>query len=162
MAVVEVALLGGFDIRVAGNDVPDLPGQKERALLALLAARPDATHSRERLSSLLWSDRGDSQARDSLKHALAKLRHCLKPADTMPIVSDRQSVRLDLSSISRQLIALQGIVCTGNSQNVPLKTAGYLPSRLRRSIRLRPITLEWRTRQLHGWKAYWVVEMGAQ
>lgn len=118
MAVVEIALLGDFDIRGAGNDVSDLPGQKERALLALLAARPDATHSRERLSSLLWSDRGDSQARDSLKHALAKLRHCLKPADTMPIVSDRQSVRLDLSSLRVDLVDFQRLLKDGTVEAV--------------------------------------------
>jgi len=113
MAIVEVALLGGFDIRVADNAVCDLPGQKEWALLTLLAARPNATHSRERLSSLLWSDRGDSQARDSLKHALAKLRHCLKQADTMPIVADRQSVRLDLSALRVDLVDFERLLKDG-------------------------------------------------
>jgi DNA-binding SARP family transcriptional activator len=72
MAVVELTLLGGFEARTAGQ-VIDLPGQKDRALLAILALPAGTTRSRDKLASLLRSDRGDQQARDSLKHALTPL-----------------------------------------------------------------------------------------
>ena len=66
MAVAELTLLGGFELRLASGEVIDLPGQKDRALLAVLAICPGSTFSREKLAGLLWSDRGDAQARDSL------------------------------------------------------------------------------------------------
>lgn len=76
MAMVEIRLLGGFALNVAGAPV-DLPGQKERALLAFLAAEPDRLHRRERLAGLLWGDSTEARARDSLKHALGRLRRAL-------------------------------------------------------------------------------------
>src|SRR5262249_57574761 len=93
MVVAEVTLLGGFGIKLAGQ-VVDLPGQKDRALLAILALAPGVVHSRDKLASLLWSDRGDQQARDSLKHSLTRLRQCFQSTTPPPIVADRQSVRL--------------------------------------------------------------------
>jgi TolB-like protein/DNA-binding SARP family transcriptional activator len=91
MAPVAVALFGGFEIRADGA-ARGLPGQKDRALLAILALPSGAAHSRERLAALLWSDRGDPHARDSLKHALARVRAAL---DASVLLADRQSVRLD-------------------------------------------------------------------
>ena len=78
MAVAELTLLGGFGVRAPNEGSIALLGQKERALLAFLALPPGTTHARDKLASLLWSDRGDPQARDSLKHALNSLRQCLQ------------------------------------------------------------------------------------
>src|SRR5262249_29251068 len=69
MAVAELTLFGSFAVRAPNEAAINLLGQKERALLAFLALSPGTTHSRDKLASLLWSDRGDPQARDSLKHA---------------------------------------------------------------------------------------------
>ena len=93
MAIAELSLLGGFELRLANGQMVDL-GQKDRALLAVLALPAGLTHSRDKLASLLWSDRGDHQARDSLKHSLTKLRQCLPSAEPA-IVADRLSAKLD-------------------------------------------------------------------
>ena len=66
-------------MRLAGGEVIELPGQKDRALLAFLAISAGTGHAREKLASLLWGDHGDPQARDSLKHALTRLRQKLEP-----------------------------------------------------------------------------------
>src|SRR5215472_18830975 len=95
MAVAELTLFGGFGVRAPNEAAINLLGQKERALLAFLALSPGTTHSRDKLASLLWSDRGDPQARDSLKHALTRLRQCLPSATATPVIADRRSVRLD-------------------------------------------------------------------
>src|SRR5215475_4084384 len=89
MAIAELTLFGGFELRGAGGEVIDLPGQKDRALLAVLALCPGATQSRDKLAGLLWSERGEPQARDSLKHALTRLRQCLPSVTPPPIVADR-------------------------------------------------------------------------
>lgn len=49
-------------------------GRKARAIIAWLAAHPDSPASRERLAGLLWSDRGEEQARASLRQCLYELR----------------------------------------------------------------------------------------
>ncbi|HEY2482177.1 MAG TPA: BTAD domain-containing putative transcriptional regulator, partial [Caulobacteraceae bacterium] len=48
--------------------------RKARALLAYLALNADTPVSRERLCGLLWSERGEEQARGSLRQCLQELR----------------------------------------------------------------------------------------
>ena len=48
--------------------------KKARALITYLAAMPDRTAARNTLTALLWSDRGNEQARASLRQCLFELR----------------------------------------------------------------------------------------
>ena len=57
---VRLALLGGFDLRQPDGVAIDLPGQKDRALLAFLASPPGAAHPRDKLASLLWGEHGEA------------------------------------------------------------------------------------------------------
>jgi TolB-like protein len=116
MAVVELTLFGLFEARLANGQVIDLPGQKDRALLAVLALPPGVTHSRDKLANLLWSDRGDQQARDSLKHALTKLRQCLPSGSPPPIAADRQSARLDPTMVSTDVAVFEGLLTDGTRE----------------------------------------------
>src|SRR4030095_10730970 len=125
MAVAELRLFGGFEVKLAGGQVVDLPGQKDRALLAVLALPPGTTHSRDRLATLLGSDRGDQQARDSLKHALTRLRQCLQAATPPPIVADRQSVRLDASALTIDVAVFERLLGDGAPEALEQATALY-------------------------------------
>ena len=49
-------------------------GRKARALLAYLALHAGKSISRERLTGLLWGDRGEEQARASLRQAILELK----------------------------------------------------------------------------------------
>src|ERR1700679_2585698 len=80
MVVPRLTLLGTFSLRQDGGADIDLLGEKDRALLAFLAVAPGASHARERVSDLLWGEHGETQARDSLRHALTRLRQCLGSA----------------------------------------------------------------------------------
>ena len=75
--LAELNLLGQFRLRPSDGSDIDLPSHKDRALLAILALRPGVLQSRDKLAGLLWSDRGEAQARDSLKHALMHIRQSL-------------------------------------------------------------------------------------
>src|SRR5262245_28312446 len=125
MAVAELTLFGGLEVRLASGELVDLPGQKDRALLAVLALPPGATHSREKLAGLLWSDRGDEQARDSLKHSLIRLRQCFPSATAPPIVADRQSVRLDPTAVTSDTAAFERLVSEGTADALERATALY-------------------------------------
>ncbi len=77
---IEIDTLGPFAIRHLGNDI-SVRGRKTRAMLAYLAMAPSAKASRQRIADLLWGDRGEEQARGSLRQALAEVRgHLNEPA----------------------------------------------------------------------------------
>jgi TolB-like protein/Flp pilus assembly protein TadD len=106
MTVADLTLFGAFALKLADGQVADLPGQKDRALLAVLALNAGIPQSRERLAGLLWSDRGDVQARDSLKHALTRIRQCLGEA----LVADRQTAQLNPAALSTDAVRFQVLV----------------------------------------------------
>src|SRR6185312_7188890 len=103
--VLQVRLLGGFDLQSgAGHDVP-APGRKVRALMACLALSPGKSWAREKLMALLWSDRGDEQARASLRQALAELRRSLGAPS--PLRTDNDAVNLDPAMVAVDAIAFE-------------------------------------------------------
>ena len=107
MLALTVTLFGGFEIRGAAGARYDLPGQKERALLAVFALSPAADYSRDWLAGLLWSERENSQARDSLKHAIARLRHCFEPAGIAVIRADRNSVGVNAAAMQIDVVEFE-------------------------------------------------------
>ena len=123
MAAVELTLFGQFAARLARGGAIDIAGQKDRGLLAILALSPGMAQSRDKLAGLLWSDRGDRQARDSLKHSLTRLRHSLA-GDSSPIVADRQSVRLDPILVTADVSQFERLV--GEGTPVALEQAAAL------------------------------------
>jgi TolB-like protein len=125
MAVVELTLFGGFQARLATGQVIDLPGQKDRALLAILALSAGTTRSRDKLASLLWSDRGDQQARDSLKHALTRLRQCLEPVSPSPIVAGRESAKLDPSGLAIDVATFERLLGERTPESLEKATVLY-------------------------------------
>ena len=72
--MLRLTIFGRFRAADAlGNEIP-IKSRKSRALLAYLALPPGKERSREEVMALLWSDRGDEQARSSLRQALSGLR----------------------------------------------------------------------------------------
>ncbi len=61
----------------------------------MLALSPNNTLARDRLAGLLWSDRGEEQARHSLRQCLLGLRKEFGEADGPPVVASHDEVRLD-------------------------------------------------------------------
>src|SRR5262245_49830872 len=114
----EVRLFGGFEIRLADGAKVNLSSQKDRALLAILAVQPGVMHSRGKLTGLLWSERGDSQARDSLKHSLTRVRDCLGGSSQKAIISDRQSVALDPSAVTVDVATFETLLRNGSDEEV--------------------------------------------
>jgi DNA-binding SARP family transcriptional activator len=74
MGVVSLVLFGGFKLRTASGDAIHLPTRKAQGLLAYLATCLGDEQPRDKLTALLWGDRSDAQARDSLRHALTEIR----------------------------------------------------------------------------------------
>src|SRR5262249_55975558 len=112
MTVADLTLLGTFGLTLDGRAL-DIGGQKERALLAVLALSAGAAQPRDRLAALLWGDRGDAQARDSLKHALNRLRQGVAEIDPAIITGDRQAVTLHPAGIAIDVMQFEQAIAEG-------------------------------------------------
>lgn len=69
MAKVNLALLGGFRLQTDSGEPVPLSTKKAGALLAYLALHSGQAQPRPKLAALLWGDRSEVQARDSLRQA---------------------------------------------------------------------------------------------
>ena len=108
---LRLRLLGRFAASTGGASpqLVQISAPRHRVLLAYLAMRPTYAETRERLATLLWSDRPDKQARQSLRQLLLTLRQELEPAGIDVLRVERDRVGLDPALISvdvRELLAL--------------------------------------------------------
>jgi DNA-binding SARP family transcriptional activator/TolB-like protein len=75
------SLLTLGELRLVGPAGPVLTGRrKELVLLAYVARRAPKAVSRDELATLLWGERDEEKARQSLRHALHQLRRALDDA----------------------------------------------------------------------------------
>lgn len=110
-----LTLLGGFALAGPRGANCPIPSAKGRALLCILALSPDGRSSHETIASLLWSDRQDAQARDSLKHALADLRTRFDQAGIPQLEATRSGIRFDLDKVRTDVAELERGVPGGSS-----------------------------------------------
>src|SRR5262249_6168968 len=89
-------LLGRFAVfPTCAPDQPlPIPSRKGRALLAYLSMQPEPMLTREQLATLLWGDRFDAQARQSLRQCLLSLRKQLESVTPGLLVLDGDLVGL--------------------------------------------------------------------
>jgi DNA-binding SARP family transcriptional activator/predicted ATPase/class 3 adenylate cyclase len=100
MTKLKLELLGGFRLKTdAGGPVP-LPTKKARALLAYLALHPSQAQARPKLAGLLWGDRGEVQARDSLRQTLSLLRKALSQGQEHALVAQADTIALEPASLN--------------------------------------------------------------
>src|SRR5215213_2969285 len=89
----------------AGDDLTP-KARKTRALLAILALAKSPV-PRLRLTELLWGDRGEDQAKASLRQALYDLRGL---ANTGHLTADRHSVSLGPKKLSTDVARVRGLI----------------------------------------------------
>ncbi|MGH2615728.1 MAG: AfsR/SARP family transcriptional regulator, partial [Thermomicrobiales bacterium] len=83
---LDIQLLGGFRVFVAGQAVPDSDWQRKRAaaVVKLLALEPAHRMHREQLADALWPDADPDAAANSLRVALHHARQRLQGAGAPP------------------------------------------------------------------------------
>lgn len=96
-ARVEVRLLGGFELAIAGAHPRNIgiTSKRQRALLSYLALQPDFAESRERLALLIFGDSDDGSARKRCRQTLLRLRRELGNLDILEGDRDRVAIRSD-------------------------------------------------------------------
>lgn len=87
---IRIYLLGRFQIERETKPI-QLSTRKNESLLAYLLLNPES-HAREKIAALFWGDSSDTEARNSLRNALAVLNKKLEPD---LLLTDRQSLQIN-------------------------------------------------------------------
>ncbi len=98
--------MGAFRLTGPDGRPIDVTSRRARALLAYLALSPDHAASRERMAGLLWSDRGEAQARASLRQTLLTLKTVFLQAGLDVIDVSRDKVSLIAGALEWDLAVL--------------------------------------------------------
>jgi predicted ATPase/DNA-binding SARP family transcriptional activator len=85
-------LLGPFETRLHDGRPIALKLKRARLLLSWLALRPGHSGSREEIAALLWSERSEAQAHQSLRQTLAVIRRMLDDHAEAILRIDREVV----------------------------------------------------------------------
>jgi predicted ATPase/DNA-binding SARP family transcriptional activator len=74
--MLEVRLLGKFEVKHKKKSI-SIPSRASQSLFAYLILSAGASHRREKLAGLLWTDSLEETARNNLRHALWRIRKAL-------------------------------------------------------------------------------------
>lgn len=120
---------GQFGLVEARSGADRLPrGRRARAILTMAASRPGMPIPRSELATMFWGDRGEEQARASLRQSLAELRE-LANGDAPALAIDQTSVTLMPDRVLTWAEQLQELARTGNVgelQSLLAKGDGFL------------------------------------
>ena len=114
----KLKLFGEFDLSTDDGTVITVLGRRDRAVLAYLALTPNQRESRERLAALLWSNRGDEQARHSLAQSTAVIRKALGDTDKSVVVSEPASLAIDWTNFEVDVLAFRELVNEGTIESL--------------------------------------------
>jgi DNA-binding SARP family transcriptional activator len=107
--MLHLRLFGSFELADDEGKPIAVRGKKERALFAYLALH-DGGADRAQLSDLLWPDRGEEQARKSLRQSLVNLRKALNKASCVLLPAHRrEKPYVDLAMISVDIRHLEAL-----------------------------------------------------
>ena len=90
-AGLRIRLLGPVAVEIDGVPVV-IASKKARALLGYLVQRGGTGVARNTITGLLWSERGEEQARASLRQTLSELRATLTKAGQKPFNASNESI----------------------------------------------------------------------
>ena len=93
-------LLGRFELSSPSGETIDIAAKKNQVLIALLALAGGEPVSRSRVCEVLWGDRDETLARNSLRQALTALRKTFCDQGSIPFVVSDTGVTIDSNAVS--------------------------------------------------------------
>jgi DNA-binding SARP family transcriptional activator len=141
MRSLRLSLLGGFQAHDAeGRRIP-ISGNKVILLLAYLALRAGEPQTREKLMALLWGERGESQARGSLRQALWTLRRALKGLEPSALIVDKEVLALDPLAAEIDTLTFASLIEEGSPEALQA-AIGLYRGQLLEGVRARDRSIE--------------------
>ena len=89
--MLQVQLFNGFRAVLADGEPMRALSRKSECLICLLALSDGMEVTREKAAGIIWSDRGENQARASLRQELSQMRRVLGKD---PVAATKRSIRL--------------------------------------------------------------------
>jgi DNA-binding SARP family transcriptional activator len=102
--MLQLRLLGPFELRRDDGSAVPLPGRQSLALLAYLAVVERSVETRERLAAQIWAGRDLEQANGSLRQELARLRRAIGEKALPAAGTTSQPVQLDTTGIDIDVV----------------------------------------------------------
>lgn len=121
---LQLNILGRFEARFPSGELVSLPTRKTETLLTYLALVP-GPHSRDHLANLLWSDRSEQQARNSLRQALNALKKIFAKIVPQPLQIEQQTVNLASHLVEIDAVKLEELVLDQTPQAAAQATKLY-------------------------------------
>lgn len=126
----DMRCFGTFELVDTATGLQVTPrSRKARAVLAFLALGAQGAASRDRLVGLLWGERGEAQARASLRQILSELR-AIPGFDGSIFRTDRSIISLDGSALTTDLARAQACLHAGDGQRLAALLADCQPTLL--------------------------------
>jgi DNA-binding SARP family transcriptional activator len=114
MTQLSLALLGGFEATLGPRTLAF--ARKAQALLAFLALSRGHASSRAQLTALFWAERGEEQARNSLRQVLFDVRRALGPDGAGLLRADHEHVDLCAANLEVDVLAFQELANTTSAE----------------------------------------------
>ncbi|MEX1109006.1 MAG: BTAD domain-containing putative transcriptional regulator [Dongiaceae bacterium] len=111
-----LTLLGDPQLADANGADIAVPSRKSLALLAYLAAARGQSANREKLMGLLWGDRFDQQARQSLRQTLYSLRKLLGPEGEDAIAVAGDTVALNMAAVRTDVAEFERLAASSEPE----------------------------------------------
>jgi len=160
VAQLGVKLLGRMTCELPGGQQLNLSTRKSEALMAYLAMSPGLHHSRERLVNLFWSDRGEDQARNSLRQALSSLKKTLDVELPELFEVERTTVRLKADNISVDVDAFRLLASESDIDKLVEATQIYTGEFLEGMVIRDPAGEQWLAEERDNLKRIYVDVLG--
>jgi predicted ATPase/DNA-binding SARP family transcriptional activator len=125
LTALSIRLLGPFEVHVDGQPLPRLRFRKSQAVLALLALRHERPSARDWLAGLLWPDKSQSAALQSLRNCLTDLRHALGAEARRLRSPTPRTLWLDLADIAIDVHAFDAAIARGDPEALEAAVALY-------------------------------------
>ena len=125
MVKVNLALLGGLRLQTDSGEPVPLSTKKVGALLAYLALHPGQAQARAKLATLLWGDRSEVQARESLRQALSLVRKTLSHVGTRGLIAYQDTISFEPTALTTDAIVFRDLVGRSGIQSLEEAIALY-------------------------------------
>ena len=120
-----IQLFGPLHVAVRGDPMPRVRTRSVEWLLALLTLRHGRAVPRSWLAGTLWPESGETRALQSLRDDLLRLRKALGPESSRIQSPARDSLRLDLTGASVDVLQFDAAIQAGDEESLRGAVALY-------------------------------------
>ncbi len=125
MEQLSLRLLGRFSLSHSSAGEISIPSKKGQALVAYLALAPGQRRSRYDLADALWSDRGEEQARHSLRQSILTIHKALGDQSPLVLIAEAEELVLNKDLIAIDVLDFKRLAAAEDSERLEQAVALY-------------------------------------